>query len=123
MLPAILFLFGFQLLGTALMHGFALPVPGPVAGLVLLLGWVAAGGPVPERLSAVVTGLLTLLPVLFVPAATGVVQHLPVVEAFGLKLLAIIVVSTLVGLITTTYLFCKLARRWAPPRDEELRQS
>jgi len=123
MLPAILFLFGFQLLGTALMHAFALPIPGPVAGLILLLGWVAFGGKRPEQLPGVVTGLLMLLPVLFVPAATGVVQHLPVVEAFGLQLLAIIVLSTLIGLLTTTYLFCKLARLWAPPRPEELRES
>ena len=46
-LKAFTFLLGFQLLGTATVMGMSLPIPGPVAGLLFLIGWLGMNAPRP----------------------------------------------------------------------------
>ena len=52
----------FQLLGTALNHLFIPVLPGPIIGLLLLLGFLIARGQVSEPLSQAASGLLRYLP-------------------------------------------------------------
>jgi holin-like protein len=82
MIEALLILLFCQLLGEALVHALALPLPGPVAGMMLLflaLLWRGRKTPgeahVPEPLADTTDALLRNLSLLFIPAAVGIVQH------------------------------------------------
>ena len=72
-LKALTFLLGFQLLGTATVMGMALPIPGPVAGLLFLIGWLGMNAPRPKFLKETAQGLIAHLSLLFVPAAVGII--------------------------------------------------
>jgi putative effector of murein hydrolase LrgA (UPF0299 family) len=109
----------FQLTGETVSRGLALPVPGPVLGLVLLFlalqatrrlgrrGSAAAGQGAVER---VADGLLQNLALLFVPAGVGVVQHLGLLEQYGLAFAVVLVASTALTLIVTVWVFIAVAR-------------
>ncbi len=100
-----------QAAGESLSRTLALPVPGPVVGLVLLLvalqwSWLR------EPVAAVAEFLLAHLSLLFVPVGVGAVTHLDLVSQHGVRLLVVIIVSTWFGLAVTALL---LRRLW---RDE-----
>ena len=121
MVHALCLLIGAQLAGTFLTDVLNLPVPGPVIGLLLLLIWLTAGGRVPADLGAVADGFIRYLPVLFVPAAVGLVQHLDLLSAFGTVLFVIIFVSTFTGLIVAAFVFSLVAAKLSPPTQDEQR--
>jgi holin-like protein len=77
-----------------------LALSGPIIGMVLLLALLSArGGPSPElRQSA--TSLLGYISLFFVPAGVGVVRQLPLIEAHWLALLAAVVVSTALAMVS-----------------------
>jgi holin-like protein len=89
-----------QSIGEVLARGLALPFPGPVVGMVLLL--LALRWPVVREPVAVCADfLLSHLSLLFVPVGVGVMTHLSLVSQYGVRMLVVIVVSTLVGLAVT----------------------
>ncbi len=90
-----------QLAGTVIQQATGLPIPGPVLGLLMLLGLlVRAGGPSPQ-LHDTAQGLLKYLGLLFVPAGVGVVTELPALRQNALALCIAIPVSTVLGLLVT----------------------
>ena len=96
-----------QAAGEALVHAFALPFPGPVLGMALLLpalqaSWVR----IPVQAAAEL--LLAHLSLLFVPIGVGVITHLDLVSRYGLRLLAVIVLSTWIGMAVTALLLRRL---------------
>ncbi len=107
-----------QALGEGLTRALSLPIPGPVMGLVLLLpalqiGWVRV------PVSAAADLLLAHLSLLFVPVGVGVVTHLDLVPRFGVQLLAVVVLSTWIGLaVTAIALRALLGATHDPARDE-----
>lgn len=83
----------FQGLGE-LLSRFALPlIPGPVAGLVLLLAWFSLRRRVEEDIDQVASVLVQHLGLLFVPAAVGVVMFWPQVREHALAVAAALVAS------------------------------
>lgn len=97
-----------QSLGELLARGLALPFPGPVVGMLLLLpalSWPAVREPV----AACAEALLQHLSLLFVPVGVGVMTHLALVSAYGLRMLLVIVVSTLVGLGVTALVLHRMS--------------
>lgn len=105
-----------QALGEALVRAVALPFPGPVVGLVLLLAALRV-----ERLRAPVGAaaelLLTHLSLLFVPVGVGVIVHLQLLSAYGLRLVVVIVLSTWIGIAVTALVLRALLGR-AGAREE-----
>ena len=88
-----------------------LPVPGPVIGLVLLLVLLRVQ---PEpRSEPVADGLLRLLPLLFVPAGVGVVEHLDLLRESLLPAVLGLVVPLLLGVVVTGVVVDRLLRRRA----------
>ena len=86
-----------QLVGEVLARTLPVPLPGPVIGMLLLmpaLGWRVVREPVTD----VARFLLAHLSLLFVPVGVGVITHLNVLQQHGRKLLAVIALSTWVGL-------------------------
>jgi holin-like protein len=90
----LLVLAGCQLAGEVLVALAAAPVPGPVVGMVLLLGLLSVWRPAPD--SGVVRaceGLLRHLQLLFVPAGAGIFSFLPLVGASAVPLAVGLVLS------------------------------
>jgi putative effector of murein hydrolase LrgA (UPF0299 family) len=75
MLYALTALFAFQLLGELLVQWLHLPLPGALAGMLLLLAALLAYGRVPEALERTAGGLLQNMMLLFIPAIAGVMLH------------------------------------------------
>jgi holin-like protein len=119
MIRGFFILLAFQLVGEVLARGFALPAPGPVIGLALLvvaLGLYDRWRPLDEETLAAsdvgqaARGLLAALPLLFVPAGVGVVQHLGLLRERGLALAAALLVSTVATLLATLGVFLLVKR-------------
>ncbi|MFN4004561.1 MAG: CidA/LrgA family protein [Hylemonella sp.] len=103
-----------QSAGELLAHALHLPFPGPVVGLVLLLIALrleSVRAPVAECAGF----LLTHLSLLFVPVGVGVMTHLGLIAEHGVRMLAVIVLSTWAGLAVTALVLRALLRR-APPQ-------
>lgn len=108
-----------QLAGEILVRAGGLPFPGPLAGLVLLLGALAVakrrGWIPPEGIDATPLGrtaaaLIGILGLLFVPAGAGVIQNVQLIAANGLALAVALVVSTVLTLVVTVLVFVGTAR-------------
>jgi len=97
-LHALALLLAFQLIGEAATFALALPVPGPVLGMTLLLVVLALRRGLLARMRPTTSTLLTHLSLLFVPAGVGVMVHGARLAAEGL---AAIVVSTVLALAAT----------------------
>jgi len=99
-----------QLLGELIARAAALPVPGPVLGLAFLLAALLARGGPDDSLAGVANGLLQHLSLLFVPAAVGLVQHLPRLEREALPIVVALVVSTALTIAVAALVFRLAAR-------------
>jgi holin-like protein len=108
-----------QLAGEVFVRGLALPMPGPVIGLMLLLALllardrfpVLARGPLQgDGVESASRGLLANLSLLFVPAGVGVVQKLDLVAEHGIAFLGVLAVSVLVTLLVTVATFLLASR-------------
>ena len=89
-----------QSAGELISHALHLPFPGPVVGLMLLLialNVEAVRAPV----ATCADFLLAHLSLLFVPVGVGVMTHLGLIAEHGLRMLAVIVLSTWIGLAVT----------------------
>ncbi|WP_298438486.1 CidA/LrgA family protein [Ottowia sp.] len=105
-----------QLAGEVLARVFKLPFPGPVIGMLLLmpaLVWPAVREPVID----VARFLLGHLSLLFVPVGVGVITHLDILRAYGLRLTLVIVLSTWIGLAVSALALRALMRN-APTEEE-----
>jgi holin-like protein len=119
MLQAFALLLLSQLSGEGITRGLGLPVPGPVIGLVLM----AIGLLIAQRVDFVrtetieetalgrtATGLLGHLSLLFVPAGVGIVQHGGTLLRNGVAIAVALVVSTVLALAVTAFVFRAVAR-------------
>ncbi|MQX34986.1 CidA/LrgA family protein [Roseospira navarrensis] len=118
MLPMLALLLVFQLAGEALCHALALPVPGPVVGMVALLLvliarglWVGTDAAVPAELERVTSALLGHLSLLFVPAGVGVTTHLALLASEAVPIAVALVGSTLAAIAVAGVLMVRLERR------------
>ncbi len=101
-----------QSAGELLAHALRLPFPGPVVGLVLLLAalyFEAVRTPV----AACADFLLAHLSLLFVPVGVGVMTHLGLIGEYGGRMLAVIVLSTWIGLAVTALVLRALMKQQA----------
>ena len=99
-LRGLAWLLALQSLGELLARGLALPFPGPVVGMLLLL--LALRLPaVREPVAVCANFLLSHLSLLFVPVGVGVMTHLGLVSQYGVRMLIVIVLSTWIGLGVT----------------------
>jgi holin-like protein len=103
-------LLALQSIGELLSRGLALPFPGPVIGMLLLL--------IALRFECVRTPvascadfLLSHLSLLFVPVGVGVMTHLGLLSQFGGRMAAVLVLSTLIGLAVTAFALQLLVKK------------
>ena len=99
-LRGLAWLLALQSIGELLARGLSLPFPGPVIGMMLLL--VALRWHVVREPVEVCAGfLLSHLSLLFVPVGVGVMTHISLLSQYGFRMLAVVVASTLAGLLVT----------------------
>jgi holin-like protein len=110
MLIAITTLLVFQLIGEAIARGLALTIPGPVIGLALLALAIAVSGQFRKAVEPTALELLRHLSLLFVPAAVGIVQELPLLETEWLAIGSALIVSTVASLAVTALTFRAVTR-------------
>ena len=103
----------FQTLGEAISYGLALPVPGPVIGMVLLLAFLKLRPSALEAMRATSLGLLQHLSLLFVPAGVGVMVHWHRLADEGVAIIVAIVASTVLAMAATA-----LTVRALLPKDQ-----
>ncbi len=117
MIPAFAALLLCQLLGEMAVRLTALPVPGPVLGLALLLVALALRPAWLGTLKPTAQSILQHLSLLFVPAGVGVMQHLQRLGDEALAIGVALVVSTLVGLAVSAWVMLGLMRWQERRRD------
>ena len=100
----------FQGLGELITH-FLLPlIPGPVIGLVLLLGFLALRRGVNLSLDEVASTFSQHFGLLFVPAAVGVVMFWPHLKTHAVAIAVALVVSVVLTIAVTALLLKALSR-------------
>ena len=110
MLHGLLMLLSCQLVGETVTRGLGLGLPGPVLGMALLAGVLVWRPSLHGVVGPVAGGLLSNLSLLFVPAAVGVVQVLPLLAREGVAIGAAVLVSTVASLVVTALTFRAVVR-------------
>ncbi|WP_435770003.1 CidA/LrgA family protein [Nocardioides sp. SYSU DS0651] len=119
MIAGLTWLVAFQLLGELVVRLADVPVPGPVAGMLLLFVLLRLrryddSGPVVRAGSA----LLRHLQLFFVPAGVGVVVYAAAIRDDALSLGVALVGSWLVGIAVVGWSAVGLERLLGRPRDD-----
>lgn len=108
MIDGLLLLLLFQFLGEMLVHFTGLPVPGPVAGMILLLIALLFRQPVLQRVAPAANLLIGNLTLLFFPIGVGIALEWNRYSTHGNALLAAVIGGTLLTLVIVTLLLKKL---------------
>jgi putative effector of murein hydrolase LrgA (UPF0299 family) len=99
-----------QLAGESVVRALDMPVPGPVLGAVLMLGFLAVRQGVPDNLGGASHGLLANFSLLFVPAGTGIIVHAARLEAEAVALVAALIGSTALTIVVAALVFVGVDR-------------
>ena len=119
MLRALAILLVCQLAGEVVTRALMLPLPGPVLGLVLLVmllflverqHLVTSAAIDETSLGKLSNGLIAILGILFVPAGVGLIQELGPLSRYGAALAAALLVSTVLTLVVTVWVFVLVSR-------------
>ncbi len=98
-------------LGTAIVSLSGAPIPGPLMGLLLLLGLLLAFPQLEVHTARFVTFPLKHMSLLFVPAVLGVSIYWPDIQANGLAIVIAIVVTTSLSLGMTAWITQRLLNK------------
>jgi holin-like protein len=101
LLNGITLLLVYQLLGETAVRLMAIPVPGPVLGMLMLFVTLLIRGAVPKSVDSAATGLLTHLSLLFIPAGVGLLVHLERIGEEWLPITLALLFSTIITMATT----------------------
>lgn len=101
MLQALTLILLCQLAGETTVLLVGLPIPGPVLGMLFLLGWLLLRGGASHEVERTADALLAHLSLLFVPAGVGVMLHWERIQGQWLAIAAALILGTLVTLAAT----------------------
>lgn len=116
MLVGLSMLLMFQLAGEIVAYLLGGWVPGPVVGMAMVAVVLTISRStnflerVHQQTVAASSMILANLGILFVPAGVGIVQHLDLIRDRGFVLLAIVLLSTVVTLAVTVWVFILVKR-------------
>jgi holin-like protein len=99
-----------QLVGEVVSRALAIPVPGPVIGMLLLVGLFIASPKVAALVRPTADGILRHLSLLFVPAGVGVVGHLNTLGDQGVSVALALVGSTVASIAVGAFVFVAVAK-------------
>lgn len=107
----------YQLIGELITRLTSIPVPGPVIGMALLLFSVLVAKKVPKGLRTAAEGLLSYLPLLFVPAGVGLINHGVLLKEDIWVISITLIVSTFITLVVTVLTLQWLKKLWRVKED------
>ncbi len=110
MIATLALILGFQLVGEVTSRALALPLPGPVLGLILLVLACLLRPGLADRMRPTTLGLLQHLSLFFVPAGVGIVAHLPLMRQHGLGLAVAVMASTVLAIAAGALAFAAVTR-------------
>ena len=99
MLKGIIVLLLFQFLGECVAKFFSLLVPGPVIGMILLLVFLLIRKSSFHSLDNAVALHLRYLPLLFIPAAMGIITQIDIITREFWAIAIALFVGTLIALV------------------------
>jgi holin-like protein len=91
----------FDVAGDFIQSTARLPIPGPVIGMALLLLALIGKGSLPDGLDRAATGILSYLPMLFVPAGVGIMVHFDLIRAEWPAITVAIGLSSVLTIVVT----------------------
>lgn len=94
MLHGFIVLFTFNILGELLVTVSNSPVPGPVAGMLLLFATLCLRKKASDRLVQTSEKLLMYLPLLLIPAGVGVMQYRELLQQEALAIIVALILGT-----------------------------
>lgn len=110
LVPGLIWLLLFQLLGELISRSFGWIVPGPVVGMVLFFAFLLLV-PTPQSVSQVSDTLIKHLGVMFLPPAAGLFFLPPEVTRQWLALAGALIIGTAISLT-----LCALLLKWLVAR-------
>jgi holin-like protein len=110
MLGALTTLLVYQLIGEVIVQMLALPVPGPVIGMLLLFVTLCLRKRIAGPLRDTANGILQHLSLLFVPAGVGVMVHFSRVSGEWLPIIAAVIISTALAIAVSALTMQALMR-------------
>lgn len=99
-----------QLAGESIVRAIDIPVPGPVLGAVVMLGFLAVRREVPASLGKTSQDLLANFSLLFIPAGVGIIVHIARLEAEAFALIAALIGSTALTIVVAALVFVGVDR-------------
>ncbi|AIQ17646.1 MULTISPECIES: CidA/LrgA family protein [Paenibacillus] len=96
-------LYAFYLAGDYLQKLLHLPVPGSIVGLLLLFILLLCKIVPLKLIENGSSFILAYLPMFFIPATAGIMNHLDIFSGRGLLLIAILVVSSVLTMVVTAH--------------------
>ena len=111
MLAAFTILLLFQCLGEGIVFLLRIPLPGPVAGMLLLMAAMLAWPRLQQMVEEAANTLLSHLSLLFVPAGVGIVASAASGRGHWLAILVSLVASTVLALAVTGLLLRGLGKK------------
>jgi holin-like protein len=119
MINAFLALLICQLLGETASRALALPLPGPVLGMILLIGLLSVSPALAATVRPVAQAILSHMSLLFVPAGVGVVGHFGAFGGQGGPILLAVIASTIAAIAVGALTFATVARLTGNKEDAE----
>ncbi|WP_020653421.1 CidA/LrgA family protein [Massilia niastensis] len=110
MLAAFAVLLVFQCLGEGIVFMLGLPVPGPVAGMLLLMAALLAWPKLQALVEQAANTLLSHLSLLFVPAGVGIVAAAASGSGHWIAILVSLVASAVLALAVTGLLLRSMGK-------------
>lgn len=104
-------LMGFSLLMNRLAVWMHLPIPGSILGIFVLFALLQFRIVKLEWIELGANWLLAELLLFFIPAAVGVMNYIPLLEQDGIRILAVVILSTLMVMVSSGLLAGALSKR------------
>lgn len=106
---AILFFVSMALNATAeLLH---LPIPGSILGIAILFALLKTGVVKLKWIERGANWLLAELLLFFVPSAVGVMQYIPLFESEGVRILIVVILSTVIVMACSGLIATRIAKQ------------
>ncbi len=100
----------YQLVGEVAVRFFAVPVPGPVLGMLLLFATLLVRKSADASVDSASRDLLNHLSLLFVPAGVGMIAHLDRISDEWLSIALALVLSTGITMAVTAGVMLAISR-------------
>lgn len=106
---AILFLASMALNKVAeLLH---LPIPGSILGIAVLFTLLKTGVVKLKWIEQGANWLLAELLLFFIPSAVGVMQYIPLLESEGVRILIVVILSTVIVMVCSGFIASRIEKR------------